>query len=408
MIFKEGRFGSALMSSPSLGRSFDSFYEELQTPDSASASPYRSWSLRQLSAEGFSALSPEGRLGLDAMAYFACYGVLAPTSHNSVPQRFRFRPDDACVEIWMDRRYVLTASDASGRQAAISLGCCISNMTQAARCYGWDADVRPAALDASELTPCEGNGADRYKKAAEIVFRRSSGSPPSRAPLAAMLRRKMVRAEYDGSSRLSPEMSADMQRCAARYPKIALHLISDVPTLFFLGKFQELADTTVLNREDFALELGQWFLENQDASFLGMRGREFGLSDSGTRRLREGLLGERPLLPDEVAAFAKVGNLGIRSSAAVCVLTVAVDDIPGRLEAGQAFNDLALLAESGGFRVSMHAAITEVLAPNLALRSRLRTAQRPTVVFRVGRPLDPSHGERPHPSRPPLEELLLS
>ncbi len=114
------------------------------------------------------------------------------------------------------------------------------------------------------------------------------------------------------------------------HPGLTLHTITDAPTLLALGKFQELADSTVINRTPFARELAAWMTENASDRPFGMRGREFGLSDDAARRFRDGLAGVGVLLPDETAAFAKAGSLGMRSSSAVMVVTVARDDLKHR------------------------------------------------------------------------------
>jgi hypothetical protein len=66
---------------------------------------------------------------------------------------------------------------------------------------------------------------------------------------------------------------------------------------------------------------------------------------------------------------------------------------------------MALRLSLAGMSVAMHAGITEVEAPNRALGGRLRTFQRPTVVFRLGRPLRAADGERPHSSRPRFADV---
>ncbi|HSQ28245.1 MAG TPA: hypothetical protein VLN49_00215, partial [Gemmatimonadaceae bacterium] len=88
------------------------------------------------------------------------------------------------------------------------------------------------------------------------------------------------------------------------------------------------------------------------------------------------------------------------------VITAARDDIEHRVAAGRSFEEMALRLSLAGFAVAMHAGITEVDAPNMALRGRLRTFDRPTVVFRTGKPLRPDDARRPHASRPPLEQVL--
>jgi hypothetical protein len=218
----------------------------------------------------------------------------------------------------------------------------------------------------------------------------------------------MVRAEFDERVKLEPSLAQELVSLTASvHAGLALHLISDAPTLLALGKFQELADSTVINRTAFARELAEWLVDNESDRALGMRGREFGLSDEAARRFHNGLAGTGPLLPDETVAFAKAGNIGMRSSSAVAVVTAARDDVEHRLAAGRAFEAMALRLTLGGFSVAMHAGITEVEAPNMALRGLLRTFQRPLVVFRVGRPLRSADGERPHSSRPRLADILF-
>ena len=55
-----------------------------------------------------------------------------------------------------------------------------------------------------------------------------------------------------------------MKAIVETYAPVGLHMIADSPTLLALGKFQELADTTVFNRAAFARELGNWLLPNDD------------------------------------------------------------------------------------------------------------------------------------------------
>jgi hypothetical protein len=222
-----------------------------------------------------------------------------------------------------------------------------------------------------------------------------------------MLARKVVRAEYDPRVSVEERDVVAIHQIVQQYPTLSLHLLTDATTLMVLGKFQELADTTVFNREAFARELGHWLLPNDDSSPLGMRGIEFGLSDESALRFHRGLSGAERLLPDEVAGLAKGANAAMRSASAVAIITSDSDSVASRLDAGRAYADIALLLQMRGYVSAMHAAITEVDAPNMALRGRLRTTQRPVVVFRVGKPMRVADGQRPHSVRPPLTHIIL-
>lgn len=363
--------------------------------------PFDPWRLRILEAADFAALP-----AADQLAYLGWYGLLAPTSHNTVSQRYRLSPSEPAIELWLDRSAVLPASDAVGRQAAVSLGCVAANITLAARAYGWAVEMAHASPSPRDIHPSNDEG-PRYVRLSRLAFRPGAAPAEGGEMLRAMLARKVIRAEYDERVKLPPEAVDELHAITRKHPGLELHLLTDSATLLALGKFQELAENTVFNRDAFATELGQWLLENDATSLVGMRGREFGLSDEAARHIHRGLLREEELLPDEMAAFAKGSNVSVRSAAAMAVITVDEDSIPRRLSAGEVYEEIALRLWPRGFATSMQASVVEVEAPNLTLRARLRTRRRPTAVFRMGRPLREQDWHRPHPSRPPLSALIL-
>lgn len=364
-------------------------------------SAFDAWRVRGLERAEFNHLGAREQL-----EYFAAFALLAPTTHNTVPQRMRIDPDHRSIEFALDRRTILRQSDPNGRQATISLGAATANAVLAAEVYGCAATlvVHP---DVEQLIRPADTDDQPVVRVVTVSFDAPASPVRDLSWVSAMVRRKMVRAEFDERVKLDPSLASELAAITASvHAGLTLHLITDAPTLLALGKFQELADSTVINRTAFARELAEWLVDNDSDQPLGMRGREFGLSDEAARRFRLGLAGIGPLLPDETAAFAKTGNIGMRSSSAVAVVTAARDDVEHRLAAGRTFETIALRLTLAGFSVAMHAGITEVEAPNMALRGRLRTFQRPLVVFRVGKPLYAADSERPHSSRPRLEHIL--
>ncbi len=373
--------------------------------DVPAEAPFSAWRLKVLSSSELEALGSGAEISEAQLAYLAWHALLAPTSHNTVPQRMLLLPRERAIRIFVDRSAVLAESDPVGRQATVSVGCAIANVALAAQVYGWSCQCDVPA----ERELAAQSSTDSLAEVATLRFLKGDAPPLDPTWLLAMRRRKTVRAEYDEGVPLPPELAEELcRRASALDPGLTLHVVTDSPTRFFLGKFQELADSTVINRERFAREMGDWLLENDSAAWLGMRGREFGLDDETARRMHRGLQGLERLLPDETAGFAKAGSLGMRSSSAVAVITVNKDDLAHRLAAGRAFEEIALRLWLDGFCTAMHAGITEVEPPNLALRGRLRTTHRPTVVFRIGKPLHPLEGDRPHSSRPLLDAVLVS
>lgn len=385
----------------------DSLLDPRPRPDVPAGDAFRAWRLRALSpAEFASHGDSDARLSTKQLTYLAWLGLLAPTSHNTVPQRFELRPDECAISIWLDREHVLPESDPDGRQAHVSVGCCAANIAAGAGALGWAAEIEILPVPATRAGPRRASE-PRCTRVVNVRFSRA-GSVAGAGALRAILDRKVVRAEYDERIRLDADLATQLTEIAARHPGLALHLVTDAPTLLFLAKFQEIADITVINRTAFSMELGAWFLDNDSEARIGMRGREFGLDDGATRRMSLGLRKIEPLLPDEIAGFAKVGYVGIRSSSAVAVITVQEDSLAQRIATGRAYEDMALALTERGFCTAMHAATTEVLAPNLALRGRLRTRSRVEAVFRIGRPLHPSDGERAHASRPDIADVLFT
>jgi hypothetical protein len=367
---------------------------------------FDAWQLRVLSATEFAGINAEhSGVGYQQLMYLACFGALAPTTHNTVPQRFCISVERSAIELWVDRHFVLAESDAKGRQATISCGCALAYIAMAAQAYGWQSSLDAAPAGDAVILPLADNG-PRFTLAARLTFVSARTPEPNLRVLHAMLQRKSVRAEYDPQIELDDELVKELERIVMRFPLLRMHVLRDALTLSMFGKFQELADTTVYNRESFARELGQWLLPNTSTAALGMRGAEFGLADETALHFHRGLCGQEVLLPDEVAGFARSANRAIRSASGVIVLCAERDTPAARLDAGRAFAELSLNLHTNGFSTAMHAAVTEVEAPNMALRGRLRTTWRPVVVFRTGKV--PARTEpRPHSSRPPLQELIL-
>jgi len=366
---------------------------------------FLAWRLRSLTPAEFGALSVDW-LSRKQLAYLAWCGLLAPSSHNTVPQWFELLPEMRALRVWLDRSRVLPASDPSGRQATISVGCAIGNIALAALCVGLDVDIELADTPIGRTGPWL-NSEQRHVPLMMLRFRESTPPTNSIDWIDLMRRRKVVRAEYDESTRLSKTLAEQLQKVVAKRKGLELHLITDPSALIALGKLQELADNTVINRVSFVRELGDWLLENDDMSTLGMRGREFGMSDEASRRFHCGFKGEVSLFPDETAALAKTGNIGIRTSSAVGVITVAEDDLEHRLAAGWAFEEVSLRLLCEQFVVSVHAGTIEVETSNLTLKGRLRTRNRPVILFRIGKPRRPEDGQRPHSSRPRLSAQTL-
>lgn len=75
------------------------------------------------------------------------YAILAPSSHNAQP--WRFRVDGNVVHVAADESRWLEVADPDRRELFVSLGCAVENLVVAAEEFGFDPTV----------AYCEGDGA---------------------------------------------------------------------------------------------------------------------------------------------------------------------------------------------------------------------------------------------------------
>ncbi len=364
------------------------------------------WEQTLLARTEFLAAPPQLQL-----EYLCQFGIVAPTSHNSVPQRFKILPEQTAIELVLDRKFVLAYSDRVGRQAAVSMGCVVESIALAAEWYGWQTNCEYVPVTPTSVYPHVA-GQERFAPVARLTFTNIADAVEAdREWPRLLLERKVIRSEYD-RTQVIPE--AVLQHITLgteqRFPAVQLHLITGTLSLRAFGKFQENADRFVMENQQFAHELGEWLLPNDETSTpYAMRGVEFGFDDAFAQTVHNGLLGKQRLLPDQVAAFAKGGKVGVESSAAVAVLTVAKDDQASRLEAGRAYLWAALELWHAGFATAVHAGITEVdWVTTMFAASMLHTSRRPEMVFRIGKPKREADWQRPHAKRPALADLMVS
>lgn len=369
---------------------------------------FEAWRVRPLGPAQFAQLRPAGldaaRLSREQLEYLCWLHVLGPTSHNTTPQRYRIGP--GTIDLLLDRTLVLPESDPTGRQALLSLGTGLANIELVAQAYGWRTTVVRLSASRDEVTPdgphpslCE---------VARISFEPEAPPVEQIRWAEAVLSRKTVRAEYDEQVDLAEGVVDELLGVSRSFEGIGVHIFRDPASKLVIAKGLESAETSVLNEQSFASELGDWLVDDDADASRGMRGREFGLAPEMATRFRRGLRQELALLPDELAGFARTGRRGVLSASAAVLLTVAEDGPTQWLAAGQAYGEMSLRLWRHQYCTAMHAGLVEVDSACFAVRGRLRLAGRPVALFRVGRPLHGANWKRPHAARPHLRELLVT
>ncbi len=86
--------------------------ETTTSDDVPAGAAFDAWRLYVLERAELAVLDRHAQL-----EYFASLALIAPTTHNTVPQRMRIDAERAALHFALDRRAVLPQSDANGRQA---------------------------------------------------------------------------------------------------------------------------------------------------------------------------------------------------------------------------------------------------------------------------------------------------
>jgi hypothetical protein len=375
---------------------------------------FAAWSLEILELERFRALSTPVSNGLNEaqLRYLLGFALLAPSTHNTAPQAYAIDEARQTVELYLDRSQVLPASDPTGLQARLSVGCALHNLEAAAFQYGfcaaWVPDAAGGSAAASHTADASSRG-PRYLRLGCVELVRSEevpGEASRQATLASMVERRVIRAEYDPMQPLPAELDVTLQGCASA--NVSVTLFTSAADRFAFGKLDEMAMKYELEQRDFRLELGHWLLPNADATRArGMRGREFGLDDRLSSELGAELRGEMPMPTDRLAMLARGGRVGMMSSSAVCVLSAAPDAPATAIDLGRVYQRCALSLWERGFAHAVHAGVCQVPHVRAMCRATLMRGAIPCLVFRVGKPLSSADWNRAHSSRPPLAQQLV-
>lgn len=374
----------------------------------AAPDAFVAWQLPLLEPAEFQALGPaNGRsIGVEQAKYLLRFSLLAPSSHNTVPQAYALDRDSDRIAVFLRQQLVLRESDPDGREALASVGCAIENFVQAAEQYGVSCRWEPASqLQWSDVTPSP-TPCERHLGELLLASAALPGEARRRATLQRMLERRSVRSEFDSALPLPQALARAL--ADSMFPPIHLSLFESTTDKFAWAKLDELALKHKLEELAFRRELGEWLLPNDDEQQpRGMRGREFGFDDRVTRELSARLRGDVPMPVDQLSFLARAGRIGLCSASAICVLSCDDPTPATAILAGRALQRCALVAAEHGFACAVHTAVCHVPHARAMSQATLMKSRTPHLIFRLGRPLHASDALRPHSARPQLEELLI-
>lgn len=309
------------------------------------------------------------------------YAIMAPSSHNTQPWRFRLRPQ--VLEVRVDPRRHLAVSDSAGRELRIACGAAIGNMEIAARHFGLELKV--------ELIP---DPIDRELLARVRIGQAVESTERDRQLFEALPHRHTVRRPYEATP-LPTGLRLDLQETAA-YAGAWIEFLDDHQDRQELAELISKADRLQLHDPEFRQELAQWLRPSRSHATDGMPGHALGLNSVASA-----------LAPVVVRTFdmgdgrAAYHHALVTGSPALVVLGTDQDRQLSWLEAGRALARVLLLATHHGVRSSFLNQPIEVALLRNRVRGLLTNNGHPQLILRLG------YGPegRPTPRRP-VEEVL--
>jgi hypothetical protein len=310
------------------------------------------------------------------------YAVMAPSTHNSQPWRFRVTP--GCIDLFADRTRSLPVADPQDRELTISCGASLLHLRAALRYAGWDADV--------VLMP---DPADR-----DLLARVGLGAPRPPTALderlfAAITVRRTVRRPFR-SQDVDPRLLADLKTDATQEGTV-FHLIEGRGRRSAVAQLIEDADRMQSSDLLFRRELAQWVRPNRSAYADGLPGSVFGLGDTlsyaGPAALRWFDWGRLRGRHDHGLTIG---------SPVLAMLVTPTDGVVDWLNTGQALGRILLHAAASGVMASFLNQAVEVPLLRGPLARAAGITGHPQLVVRLGYPIQP--GDTP---RRPLTDVLI-
>lgn len=312
------------------------------------------------------------------------HAVLAPSSHNAQPWRFRL--DGDALELLADRTRAQPVSDPYDRELVISCGAALGTMEIAARAHGVSLEVAavPAARNRDLLA--------RVRFGAAVT---EAEAQSARRLYAAIPLRHTNRHPFDATPIDGSELAA-LQAQAARLG-IEVRFLVDESQKRRIAELVAEGDRMLGRRPAFRRELADWFHANDRRVRDGVPGYAQGLgafaSTVGPFVARNFDWGPLKAAKDEQLALAS----------AALVLLIAPADTPKLwLATGRALANVLLEATALGLASSFLNQAVELLSLRLRLIEELSLTGKPQVLLRLGQPLR----HAPPTPRRSIEEVL--
>jgi nitroreductase len=301
----------------------------------------------------------------DKMRFLIRFAVLASSSHNSQPWKFRINHQSILVLADSTRR--LRESDKNDRQLFLSIGCAIKNILIAADYYGLGKTV----------TYFPDKNDRQYAARIDIDFSISIAKPAENHLVFAITKRVSNRNKY--SEKLpSDDFLKKIRELESQSLKISV--ITSQKIQHQLADIILDAGTTAMENRGFRYELSRYVKSNITASKIGMPA--FGM----------GILTFPSLFAPAMIRFLNMNKLNRRNderilknfTPAFCIISTETDTEEDWLKVGEVYEEIALNACWHDMKTDVWAAPIQIDNFYKEIQRVMKMDFRPQFLFRIG------------------------
>jgi nitroreductase len=307
---------------------------------------------------------PEHGSRAERLAFALRYAVLAPSTRNTQPWRFRIAGE--AIEVYADRTRALNTIDPAGRELVMSCGAALFYLRIALRHFGYaaPAELLPNPADPSFLARIELGDWHRPMREEEEEFH-------------AIATRRTHRGRFEASA-VPAELVVALQREAA-LGGTRLRVAADPRLKERLADLIAQADRLQFADHAFRREVATWVRTNHSDAHDGIPGYALGMGDAAS--VAEPLI----LRGFDVGRFQATWDHRLADAAPLLVaLGTRGDTIGDWIVAGQAMARVLLRAAAGGVHASFLSQPIEVAQMRPLVSEALGMAEAPQLLLRMG------------------------
>jgi hypothetical protein len=322
----------------------------------------------------------------EKLAFLLKFAVLAPSSHNSQPWRFRL--GESHVDVLPAAERALPATDLRNNQLYISLGCTIESLVTAADAYGLGTDV------SYERDPRGEKDLEAFARVRVSFPLVTRDEIPEGHRVFGIPKRATNRAPH--TTVPLPEAMLGAIRAESRGP-VEARLVADEAKRNGVAELVLEGGRIAMSDAGFRRELAAYLIPNNSKSPVGMTGATVGMGLVASWLVPKLLARLNPRQKDRPE---EVKLLKAQTSSFV-VVSSREHEPPGWMEAGRAYMRLALEAERLGLTTNNLAAPVTPASVRAKLAALVGTTFTPQLCFRLGY----AAKEMPHCPRLTAEEV---